>query len=186
MQYHFRKAIISEASQIWDILKQAIERRKKDGSNQWQDGYPNPMVIQRDIESGAGYVLTEGDIIVGYCAVMLNNEPAYADIQGKWLTNKDFVVVHRVAISENYLGKRLGQKILEFIEGFAEERNIYSIKADTNYDNQAMLRIFEKLGYVYCGEVFFRGSVRKAYEKVLDRNTAGGTIAAGKTLESER
>jgi hypothetical protein len=28
-----------------DILQQAIARRKADGSNQWQDGYPNPEVI---------------------------------------------------------------------------------------------------------------------------------------------
>jgi hypothetical protein len=27
--------------------------------------------------------------------------------------------------------------------------------------------IFEKLEYGYCGEVHFRGSARKAYEKVL-------------------
>jgi hypothetical protein len=31
--------------QIWIILQQAIARRKADGSNQWQDGYPNPEVI---------------------------------------------------------------------------------------------------------------------------------------------
>jgi hypothetical protein len=31
-----------------------------------------------------------------------------------------------------------------------------------------MLRVLEKLGYVYCGEVYFRGSARKAFEKKLD------------------
>ena len=40
----FRKAIASDLPFIWDILKQAISRRKKDGSNQWQDGYPNPRL----------------------------------------------------------------------------------------------------------------------------------------------
>ncbi len=38
---------------------------------------------------------------------------------------------------------------------------------DTNFDNTPMLRILEKLGYTYCGEVYFRGSARRAYEKVL-------------------
>lgn len=171
MQFHFRKAVISEIPQIWEILQKAIERRKKDGSNQWQDGYPNTGVIQKDIESGAGYVLTEGGSIAGYSAVMLNNEPAYAEINGKWLTNKDFVVVHRIAVSQNYLGKGLAQKLLNYVEEFALERGIYSIKADTNFDNLAMMRIFDKLGYTYCGEVFFRGSARKAYEKVLAKAT---------------
>lgn len=167
MPYHFRKATTSEIPQIWDILQHAIIRRKADGSEQWQDGYPNPEVIEKDIEKEAGFVLTEEESIVGYSAVLINDEPQYAQIKGKWLTNADFVVVHRVAISEKYLGKGLAQKILKFVEDFARNNHIYSVKADTNFDNLAMMKTFEKSGYTYCGEVFFRGSPRKAYEKVL-------------------
>lgn len=167
MEYNFRKANLAELPQIWDILQGAILRRKEDGSNQWQDGYPNTEVVRKDIEDGVGHVLTEGEAIIGYSAIMVNDEPEYANIEGKWLTNDDFVVVHRVAISEKHLGKGLAKKIFGFIEEFALYNNIYSIKADTNFDNAAMIRIFETMGYVYCGEVYFRGSPRKAYEKVL-------------------
>jgi hypothetical protein len=38
---------------------------------------------------------------------------------------------------------------------------------DTNFDNVPMLKIFNKLGYVYCGEVLLMGAPRKAYEKVI-------------------
>lgn len=169
INHHFRKAKISEASPIWEILQQAIVRRKEDGSNQWQDGYPNPEVVQKDIEKGVGYVLTEGETIIGYCAVIVNNEPAYETIKGKWLTNDDFVVIHRIAISKMYLGKGLTKIILQNIEDFALNNNVFSIKADTNFDNFAMLKIFEKSGYTFCGEVYFRGSPRKAFEKVLTK-----------------
>ncbi|MHA6249479.1 N-acetyltransferase family protein [Pontibacter sp. CAU 1760] len=167
MHYQFRKAIASEIPQIWGILQQAIERRKKDGSSQWQNGYPNPDVIKADIEKGVGFVLTDGETIVGYSALLLNDEPAYDAIEGAWLTNGDFVVVHRVAVSEKHLGKGLAQKMLAFIEEFALQNNVYSIKADTNYDNLAMLKVFEKQGYAYCGKVFFWGSPRMAFEKQL-------------------
>jgi GNAT superfamily N-acetyltransferase len=167
MNYSFRKATTSEIPAIWDILQQAIARRKEDGSNQWQDGYPNPEVVQKDIEKEAGFVLTEGKTIIGYTAILINDEPEYAKIIGEWLSNDDFVVFHRVAISENHLGKGLSKKILEYIEDFALSNNIYSIKADTNFDNIAMLKIFEKSGYKYCGKVYFRGSERKAFEKLL-------------------
>ena len=167
--HHFKKAEISEASLIWEILQQAILRRKEDGSNQWQDGYPNPEVVQKDIEKGIGYVLTEGETIIGYCALIINDEPAYATIEGKWLTNDDFIVIHRIAISEMYLGKGLTKIILRNIEDFALNNNVFSIKADTNFDNFAMLKIFEKSGYTFCGEVYFRGSPRKAFEKVLTK-----------------
>lgn len=167
MEYNFRKANLAELNQIWDILRGAIERRKADGSNQWQDGYPNPEVIRNDIEKGVGFVLTEGETIVGYTAVLVNDEPEYAHIEGKWLTDSDFVVFHRVAISQTHLGKGLARKIVAFIDEYALSNNIYSIKADTNFDNVAMMKTFEKAGYVYCGEVYFKGSPRKAFEKVL-------------------
>lgn len=168
MNIQFRLALASEIPQIWNILQQAIERRKIDGSNQWQNGYPNPESIRQDIAKNVGYVLTEGEQVIAYGAVLINDEPAYADIIGKWLTNDDFVVVHRVAIAETHLGKGLIQKMFAYIEDFARENNIYSIKVDTNFDNQAMLRIMEKLEYSYCGEVSMGGSPRKAFEKVLE------------------
>lgn len=169
MNYHIRKAAISEIPQIWDILQQAILHRKVDGSNQWQDGYPNTEVVKKDIAKGVGFVLTEGETIIGYSAILINDEPEYAKIKGKWLTNGDFIVVHRLAISEQYLGKGLATKFFGFVEEFAQSNNIYSIKADTNFDNMPMLKIFEKLSFTYCGEVYFRGTPRKAYEKVLTK-----------------
>jgi GNAT superfamily N-acetyltransferase len=167
MQINFRKANISDIPEIWSILKQAIARRKADGSNQWQDGYPNEEIIQSDIKKEASFVLTENENIIGYCSILINDEPEYGSIQGEWLTNGNFVVYHRVAIAESHLGKGLAKKMLKYIEQFAFENKIYSIKADTNFDNGAMLSLFEKLGYNFCGEVIIRGSARKAFEKVL-------------------
>ena len=169
MNYSFRQATISEIPQIWIILEEAIIRRKKDGSEQWQDGYPNPEVVRKDIEKGAGFVLIENETIIGYTAILINDEPEYDNIKGEWLSNEDFVVFHRVALSENHLGKGLAKKIFEFIEGFALNNNIYSIKADTNFDNHAMLKIFDKTGYQYCGKVYFRGGERLAFEKILSK-----------------
>jgi GNAT superfamily N-acetyltransferase len=167
MNIQFRKTTQQDIPQIWEILQKAIQRRKEDGSNQWQDGYPNPEVIKNDVEKEAGFVLMDDEKVIGYCAVFINDEPAYADIEGKWLTNDDFVVFHRVAVAEEYLGKGLAKEMMKFIEEFALDNSIYSVKADTNFDNLAMMKSFEKAGYTYCGEVYFRGSARKAYEKVL-------------------
>jgi GNAT superfamily N-acetyltransferase len=100
-----RKAQIPEAEIIWQILQQAIERRRKDGSNQWQDGYPNLEVVKTDISLGKGYVLEIDNAIAAYAALVFNDEPAYKEIIGDWLTNDDFLVIHRVAVSDDFLGK---------------------------------------------------------------------------------
>lgn len=169
MEHNFQKAKISDIPKIWNIIQDAILRRKADGSNQWQDGYPNPEVLQSDIEKEVGFVLTKSNTIIGYCAILINDEPEYANIEGKWLTNVDFVVFHRVAIAKTHLGKGFAKVIFNYIEDFALKNNIYSLKADTNFDNLEMISIFEKAGYTYCGEVYFRGGPRKAFEKVLKK-----------------
>ncbi len=162
-----RKATMEDASIIWEILKDAIERRRLDGSDQWQDGYPNPASIQNDIEKNWAYVLVQDNEVVAYGALIPNYEPAYEEIEGEWLTSGGFLVIHRVAVSKEAAGKGFAIAFFEKAETAAKNQHIYSIKVDTNFDNAPMLHILKKMGYTYCGEVFFRGTPRKAFEKIL-------------------
>ena len=166
-QFNLRKAVLADKKEIWKIIQQAIDRRKRDGSNQWQDGYPNPETIENDMANNNGYVLEGRTDIIGYAAVISEIEPAYEIIEGQWLSNQKYLVVHRVAVSNQYSGKGVATSIFKEIENIATSQNIFSIKVDTNFDNVPMLKILEKLGYTYCGEVHFRGSARKAFQKLL-------------------
>lgn len=162
-----RKAKQAELPVIWEIIQYAIEQRRKDGSDQWQDGYPNQNTIQADSDNGNAYVVTEDEVVLAYAAIIFDKEPAYETIEGTWLSNNDYAVVHRVAASELAKGKSIATKLFQMIEGVCLDRGVHSIKVDTNFDNIPMLKILEKLGYSYCGEVYFRGAARKAFEKVF-------------------
>ena len=164
-----RKAIITEIPIIWEILQQAIEQRRKDGSNQWQNGYPNEQTIHDDISNGYGYVLVENEVVITYAAIIFGIEPAYNELKGKWLSYDDYAVVHRVAVANSEKGKGIATRLFKLIEDMCIEQNVFSIKVDTNFDNIPMMKIFEKLRYIYCGEVFFNGEPRKAYEKMLEK-----------------
>ncbi len=162
-----RKAILSELPDIWIILQQAIAQRKRDGSEQWQNGYPNEQVVGDDITNGYGYVVEDNNEIIAYAAIIFGIEPAYEEIEGKWLTNGDYVVVHRVATSDKVKGKGVATRLFELIEKLCIERQVNSIKVDTNFDNAPMLKIMDRLHYTYCGQIYFGGSPRRAYEKVV-------------------
>ena len=166
-QFLLRKASVADQEIIWKILQQAIQRRKEEGSNQWQDGYPNPTSIENDIEKDYGYVMESENEILGYAAVIFELEPAYENIEGDWLSDEDYVVIHRVAVSEEYIGLGIATKIFQEIEKIAISNNTFSIKVDTNFDNSPLLKILNKLNYTYCGEVYFRGSARQAFQKML-------------------
>ncbi|WBV60870.1 GNAT family N-acetyltransferase [Chryseobacterium camelliae] len=162
-----RKAEIEDRDIIWNILQQAIERRRQDGSTQWQQGYPNLDTVESDIAKGFGYVMTVDGEIAVYTALILNDEPAYSTIEGEWLSNGEFVVVHRVAVDEKFAGQGMVKKLFDHIEEFTKSNGIQSVKVDTNFDNIAMLKILEGKGYTYCGEVFLAGGMRKAFEKII-------------------
>jgi len=153
---------------IWSILQEAIEQRKKDGSDQWQNGYPNEQTVANDINNEVGYVLVKEDLIVAYAAIIFGIEPAYNDIKGNWLSNDTYAAVHRVATAGDFKGKGIATQLFSRIEDLCVSKNVFSIKVDTNFDNVPMLKILKKLNYTYCGEIFFSGAARRAYEKLIN------------------
>nr|WP_315158515.1 GNAT family N-acetyltransferase [uncultured Flavobacterium sp.] len=162
-----KTASLADIPVIWDILQAAIAQRKEDGSTQWQDGYPNLETVTNDFVKDYAHVLVENEVVVAYAAIIFGEEPAYNDLQGEWLSHSDYVVVHRVATAPEYKGKGIATLLFEKIEELSIAKAVFSIKVDTNFDNFPMLKILEKLGYTYCGEVVFRGAPRKAFEKLL-------------------
>ncbi|WP_354360274.1 GNAT family N-acetyltransferase [Pedobacter sp. UYP30] len=167
-----RKASFSEQPIIWEILQQAIEQRKQDGSTQWQNGYPNEQTVNNDIANGAAFVLIDQGQIIAYAAILNGIEPNYAEIEGAWLSNDDYLTVHRVAVSNKFKGKGTATQLFNLIEEICIKQKTYSIRVDTNFDNVPMLRILEKLGYTYCGEILADGAPRKAFEKRIGKLTA--------------
>jgi len=166
-QFQFRLATEQDITKIWEILQQAIERRKIDGSSQWQSGYPNLDTVKTDVDKQQNYVLTENDEIIATAVLIFNDEPTYDQIDGAWLTNDEFMVVHRIAVDNQIVGKGLAKIIFESFEKVALKNNVFSIKVDTNFDNAQMLHLLKKLGYTYCGEIQVYDGARKAFEKVL-------------------
>lgn len=164
----FRQATDSDFQSIWDIICFAKESRRLEGSNQWQDGYPNEQTIWKDIKNKNAFVLTQNQTIAMYSAILFEKEIAYENIQGQWLTKQDYSVVHRMAVAPDFKGKGLAKVMLRKAEEFTKQNQIKSLRIDTNFDNIPMLKTLQNMGYAYCGEVFFRGSPRKAFEKIIE------------------
>lgn len=109
----FRQAQSCETDRIMQIIRQAQARMHAAGSRQWQDGYPAPGHISADIGRNRGYVLckpgVEGPLsVIAYGAVVFDSEPAYDAIDGQWLTDEPYVLVHRIAVVDGERGPRRG------------------------------------------------------------------------------
>lgn len=163
----FRRAVPSDEQRAMQIIEQAKAQMRREGRDQWNDSYPTLADIRGDISSGAGLVALLDGQVVAYGAVSYDSEPAYAHIQGKWLSNQSYVVVHRLAVADEAKGHGIAQKFLEETARIAQREGVRSFKVDTNFDNASMLHVLQKLGFTYCGDIFFEGDNRMAFEKII-------------------
>lgn len=165
----FRQAKISDLDQIVEIIELSKKYLKETKVDQWQDGYPKKEDLRRDIESGNSYVLTNKDEIIATTVISLDGESTYNSIfNGEWITNEDYIVMHRVAVHDKYKGKGIFKELIKEAEILALNKGISSIKIDTHRDNISMQRAVVKNDFKKCGIIYLEdGSERIAFEKVL-------------------
>lgn len=165
----FRKAQISDLPAVMVIIRQAIDQMRSEGKNQWNENYPTVGHISSDIEKGYGFVLEDAatGIIACYGAIVYDGEPAYNHLEGEWLSEYPYVVVHRMAILNEFKGQGLAAVFFDCVEKISLKKGVRSFKIDTNYDNSRMLNVLRRLGFTYCGTIHYEGGQRMAYEKII-------------------
>ena len=138
------------------------------GSRQWQDGYPSPETVRRDLLRGDGRIVRIDGAAAAYAAFVFDGEPAYGAIDGAWLTGGDYVVLHRLAVADGEKGRGVAAEFMRRTEALARERGVGSFRVDTNFDNRYMLRMLERLGFAYCGKIVYGSGERLAFEKPFE------------------
>ena len=90
--------------------------------------------------------MCSGEGLADYGAVMFGGEPSYGCIRGRWLSDRPYVVLHRLAVAEGMKGRDVGARFMAEVEKMAAARGVRSFKVDTNHDNTRMRRLLGKLG----------------------------------------
>lgn len=171
-EYVFRKAVPEDAGRAWEIILQAKAMMKREGRMQWDDNYPTRELIDEDIRKGIGYVMCISagngqENVIAYGAVVFDGEPIYGTIDGEWISQGPFVVLHRLAVADEAKGTGISGKYLEEVEKLALGMGVHSFKCDTREDNAYMLKSFKKFGFEFCGTVYYGKGSRLAFEKIL-------------------
>lgn len=159
-----RKAFLDEVNVAYQCIEDAREYHNLLGFVQWHPGYPTMNTIVEDIEKGIGFVFIEDDKVLGYCCIIIGNEPAYNIIDGAWKTDRVYAVVHRMAFSKHSRGKSLSGQAIDLIKEYCVENGIEAIRVDTQKENKPMQHILAREGFEYCGLVTFDGGPKLAYE----------------------
>ena len=164
-----RRAEPRDRSAILSAIAHARAAIRALGIDQWQDGYPEPEVIDADIAAGIGYVFEADGQIAGYMVLTDAPEAVYARIDGAWSCAAPYLTVHRMCIDDGFRGTGLSGKMLALAEETARERGLGSVRADTHRGNIVMRKLLERSGFVDCGTVEYEVTagdpIRVAYEK---------------------
>ena len=133
---------------------------RADGNrDQWSaPGFPDDSLLLRDIAREGGFVI-EDDALVAYFALLPSPEPTYDYIDGAWLTDEPYGVIHRMASYPDVHG------IFSAVIDYAAARYAH-LRIDTHRDNRIMQHLIERHGFTYCGIIWLEdGTERLAYER---------------------
>jgi RimJ/RimL family protein N-acetyltransferase len=165
----FRRSVEADINNIMNIINQAQAYFKENGINQWQNNYPNVETITNDIANKNSYVLVKDNNVIATAAVSFDGEKTYDSIyQGEWISNKEYAVIHRIAVDNTCKGLGLSSEIIKSVEQLCLNKGVYSIKVDTHKENLSMQRLLEKNKFQYCGIIYLEDkNERIAFEKTL-------------------
>ena len=165
--YQLVKAQPEEVAQCKAILDSGREFQRQQGFVQWPDGYPTLEMIAKDVEVGKGYVLKVDSRIAAYMLLDLDGDPAYADARCHWHNEDKYLVIHRIAISEEFRGQGIAAIIFDLVAEYAKEQGVYNLRIDTALENKRMQHVVQRSGFTYRGLVIQGGGDRMAYDKQL-------------------
>ena len=159
-----RLATASDLPALRPVFEAAKAIMRADGNlDQWSaPGFPPEDLLLRDIARDGGYVI-ENSGLRAYFALLPSPEPTYDYIDGAWLTDEPYGVIHRIASYPEDHG------IFSAIIDFAAARYAH-LRIDTHRDNRIMQHLIEKHGFTYCGIIWLADGIpRLAYERLSGR-----------------
>ena len=163
---YLRKAHIEDMEDVMRVFSQARLAQRRAGFRQWEDGYPSIDVLKSDIDRAIGFILDDNGKTAGYIAIA-----AYDDEYNRhpelWDVGKDYAVFHRIALSDDYRGKKLSGILFDLAESHALRTGAAFVRIDTGLENKPMQHILSKRGYIILGRCDFIWGERLAYEKPL-------------------
>lgn len=155
------------------ITNEAKEQLKRLGLDQWQKGYPSREVWEEDIKNQCTWLAVEENKILGIFAFQTTPDVSYGEIEGEWLTDREYASMHRVCVSDDSKGKGVAGKMFAYGFEMAKKLGFFSMRIDTHPENIPMQKALGKAGFQACGTIYLKGGCedgdpRVAFEKILN------------------
>ena len=197
-----RKTTIDDITEVMQIYADGRAIMCESGNKkQWTGNYPPQSMIEEDIKMGLSYVcesinesnfLAKNEILAVFF-FSTEPDPTYTKIDGAWLNEEKYGVIHRIArkkaatplcggfdrgaapplrdgnCESNFLANKKNAKgVGAFCLNWCFEQ-IKNIRIDTHEANIPMRKLLQNLGFSYCGTIWLEnGEERMAFHGQRD------------------
>lgn len=163
---NIRKGLETDIPAILSLLRNAVRDMEAGGIFQWDDAYPNEIIVSADINKETLWVYEDDGVLKAIITLNELQDEEYADIP--WLCHDGSpMVIHRLCVDPVFKGRGIGSLLVSFAEDFAKTNGHASIRLDAYSQNPRSLALYERLGYVRQGSVKFRKGDFFCFEKIL-------------------
>lgn len=148
----FRKSTLEDIETMVQIATDAKRFLKNCGVAQWQKGtYPSKECFIQDVKDGIGYVVTQNDEVVAFCAVTYTDEESYHTLDNWLSVNEIYATIHRSAVADDKRGQGIAPFLFKEVMKMTKENNVSYVRVDTHMDNKPMQHALEHAGFIRCG-----------------------------------
>lgn len=164
-----RRAYKTDLKSIMKMYKSCVNGMINNGIDQWDENYPNSEIISQDLKNKTYYVAEEKEEIIGGINIDQNQDITYLDLN--WEDNSNqFLVVHRLAVKEEYWNKKIGKNLMLFSEEMVVKKGLKSIRLDTYSGNPKAIDFYLRLGYKELGSINLKPDKNEYYcfEKIIE------------------
>ena len=173
-----RAAHIEDLDVLHGIIKDATRHMDQQGIAQWDEIYPNKLVLKDDVEKQQMQIIEVEERVAGLIVLNEDQSPEYADVP--WKFSGRVLVIHRLTIDPTYQRRGLAMRLMDFAEEVAATDKYDCVRLDAFTRNPAAFSLYGNRGYRRAGMVRFRKGEFFCYEKEISAKR--GTKSSNESL----
>lgn len=151
---------ITEINNLYEAARQFMS--KNGNADQWSNNYPSIEDIEEDLKKDCLYVCEDNDEVLAVFFYEFANDEDYEKIDGAWLDDSPYGVLHRIATKRGTNG--IGAYCIDYAYNACG-----NLRIDTHEKNIPMRNLLKKLGFKECGIIQVRhGKERIAFQKIKE------------------
>jgi ribosomal protein S18 acetylase RimI-like enzyme len=140
-----RLAQSDDVAVVAEMLDEATAFVETFGFDQWPVPFPQDELLQR-VRQRELYVVEVGDEPAATFTLLWDDPFFWGE------RPPDAVYLHKLAVRRAFAGRRLGERIVEWIDATAAAAGRSFVRLDTQRDDSGIRGYYERLGFEYCGD----------------------------------